>query len=77
MEFTGIRHVQAVMGGFHLNKASANRLEKTADYFNGFSNLQLFPSHCTGDSSIEYLSQNAGAEVRKGYAGMQFSFGNP
>jgi len=74
LQFTGIQKIRAVLGGFHLNQASEERLRKTANYFKQLSNLQLFPSHCTGDDSIEYLTQNSGAELTRGYAGLQFSF---
>lgn len=47
-KLTGINKVHAVIGGFHLIKASLNRINKTIEKLKELNLASLSPCHCTG-----------------------------
>ncbi len=54
---SGADHLQAVVGGLHLNAASADRLERTAHALEAFKMGRLAPCHCTGAEAVHFLQQ--------------------
>jgi 7,8-dihydropterin-6-yl-methyl-4-(beta-D-ribofuranosyl)aminobenzene 5'-phosphate synthase len=72
---TGGRPVRGVLGGMHLLRASAERLERTCAALAAAGVDLLAPCHCTGDRAVERLRQAFGPRVQDCRAGMSFQFG--
>jgi 7,8-dihydropterin-6-yl-methyl-4-(beta-D-ribofuranosyl)aminobenzene 5'-phosphate synthase len=67
-DITGEPSVVAVIGGFHLQNASEERLKKTAE---ALRDVELVaPCHCTGEAAIETLRASLGDRVKRGHAGL-------
>jgi 7,8-dihydropterin-6-yl-methyl-4-(beta-D-ribofuranosyl)aminobenzene 5'-phosphate synthase len=62
--------VDTVMGGFHLLKASKERLNATCDYLFDAGIRRIVPCHCTGDAAVESLEKRFGNKVIRGTAGL-------
>ncbi|MGQ9758980.1 MAG: MBL fold metallo-hydrolase [Candidatus Methanomethylicaceae archaeon] len=60
----------AVIGGFHLNDASEEKLKKTVDALKSLHPKMLVPCHCTGRDAIFLLRQELGDAVKYGEAGL-------
>jgi Metal-dependent hydrolases of the beta-lactamase superfamily II len=71
---SGISHIHAVLGGFHLLEASEARVERTIGALTELGVDLLIPCHCTGDRAVETLSRTLGERVRLGSAGATFMF---
>ncbi|MBN2489804.1 MAG: MBL fold metallo-hydrolase, partial [Planctomycetes bacterium] len=73
---SGESRLHAVLGGFHLGGAAAERLERTAQALEALAVEQVVPCHCTGDVAVEFLRQALGARVVPGAAGACYTFGS-
>jgi 7,8-dihydropterin-6-yl-methyl-4-(beta-D-ribofuranosyl)aminobenzene 5'-phosphate synthase len=51
----GDRPIRAVIGGFHLLNANAERLDRTLDAFRRWNIQQISPGHCTGPAAVARL----------------------
>ncbi len=56
-KLTGKKQIYAVIGGTHLRRASAERLEKTAAALKEMGVQKLGVSHCTGFGASSYLAR--------------------
>jgi len=56
-----VGHIHAIIGGFHLGDASAERLECIISGFKELDIGELRPGHCTGDTAIAEMEQGLGA----------------
>lgn len=54
---TGIESVYAVLGGFHLPRASQERLEATTAHFRDWGVELLVPTHCTGFDAQRFFAE--------------------
>jgi 7,8-dihydropterin-6-yl-methyl-4-(beta-D-ribofuranosyl)aminobenzene 5'-phosphate synthase len=52
---TGETRIRAVLGGFHLLKASEERLRFTVEALQRLDVEALFPCHCSGENEVAYL----------------------
>ncbi len=68
---TGIKHVKAVMGGFHL-KAQDIQTKKTIQYFKEQKIKDILPSHCTRLPALAAFYDEF--KIRHVQAGMIFHF---
>ncbi|MEN3053062.1 MAG: MBL fold metallo-hydrolase [Candidatus Methanosuratincola petrocarbonis] len=68
-EITGIEEVFAVMGGFHLNDAGEEKLEKTASALKEIGVKKVVPCHCTGFEAACHMRGRLGSAVEPGCAG--------
>lgn len=73
-ELAGDGPILAVIGGFHLLNADADRLERTIESLREFRLRQLIPTHCTGDGAIAALGAAFGVSVAPGKAGDTFQW---
>ena len=73
-QLTGESRVHAVLGGFHLIEASAERVERTAGALAELGPDLIVPCHCTGDRAVESLRRVLGERVRRGSAGSTYAF---
>jgi 7,8-dihydropterin-6-yl-methyl-4-(beta-D-ribofuranosyl)aminobenzene 5'-phosphate synthase len=69
---TGEPRILAVLGGFHLLKASEARLGFTADALRRLAVETLMPCHCSGENEVAFLRSHLGDRVRPLAAGGQF-----
>ncbi len=72
---SGETRLHAVLGGFHLIKASEPRLTRTMADLQELGPNLIVPCHCTGDAAVERLRHTFGKRVVLGSAGAQFRFG--
>lgn len=70
-ELTGINHVKAVIGGFHLKKQD-NQTKNTIKYFKDNKVERLLPSHCTQLPALAMFYEEFKIEHVK--TGMIFNF---
>ncbi len=73
-ELAGDGPILAVIGGFHLLNADAERLDRTIDGLREFRPEQLIPTHCTGDGAVAALGAAFGVTVAPGKAGDTFQW---
>jgi 7,8-dihydropterin-6-yl-methyl-4-(beta-D-ribofuranosyl)aminobenzene 5'-phosphate synthase len=67
-EITGESSVAAIIGGFHLQNASEERLKETTA---ALHDLELVvPCHCTGETALSSLCASLGNRVKRGHAGL-------
>jgi 7,8-dihydropterin-6-yl-methyl-4-(beta-D-ribofuranosyl)aminobenzene 5'-phosphate synthase len=69
---TGVERVRAIIGGFHLQGASADRLAATTEYLAALGLDALYPCHCTDLAAKIALA--AGCPVREVGCGMEIVF---
>lgn len=68
------QRIRAVIGGFHLLKASRERLEQTVAALRLFEPDIVVPCHCTGELATDMLRNVLGERVLPGAAGMIYRF---
>lgn len=66
--------IRAVLGGMHLLRASAERLERTISEFRERGIELLGPAHCTGDSAVSAIWHELPDSCVPCHAGSQFEF---
>jgi len=72
-EISGEKSVIALIGGFHLQDASEDRLSKTTAVLQDFGIETIIPCHCTGERAITLFQAVLGGRVIPGLAGMKIS----
>jgi 7,8-dihydropterin-6-yl-methyl-4-(beta-D-ribofuranosyl)aminobenzene 5'-phosphate synthase len=73
-QFTGIDRIYAVLGGFHLARASEDEIQKTIVYFKDLGVKYIVPSHCTGLLAISMFAQEMPDSFVEGVVGMRYIF---
>lgn len=71
---SGIDTVLSIIGGFHLSKASENRVETTISYLNSLNMKLISPGHCTGDNIITRFRDDLNCIVDDFKAGKEIYF---
>jgi 7,8-dihydropterin-6-yl-methyl-4-(beta-D-ribofuranosyl)aminobenzene 5'-phosphate synthase len=61
--------IHSLIGGFHLLKATPERLTKTISFLNETEIKRVFPAHCTGESAMRALQEQLKAQVQLGIVG--------
>lgn len=64
----------ALLGGLHLHTSDAEKLREAVQILGEFGNPGLYPSHCTGSESIEYLTKRLGDQVHPLKVGTKLEF---
>ncbi|MCE5231036.1 MBL fold metallo-hydrolase [bacterium] len=64
----------AVIGGMHLVRADAERMQFTTDAFNRFQVEIIAPCHCTGQAACDYFHRHLGDRLVEVQAGLKLSF---
>lgn len=57
VELTGVDKIHAILGGFHLSGAPAEKIEKTVYALAGMGPDQIVPMHCTGFEALKLFSE--------------------
>ena len=71
-EFTGIDAIYAIIGGFHLARASDDEISKTIDSIKRMRPTHIIPSHCTGFRAINQFAQEMPEEFIEGVVGTTY-----
>lgn len=71
---TGVDKVHAVVGGFHLNGAPAERIAPAVADLAAFDPDFVIPMHCTGIPAIQALEQRLPGRVIYNCTGTQYDF---
>jgi 7,8-dihydropterin-6-yl-methyl-4-(beta-D-ribofuranosyl)aminobenzene 5'-phosphate synthase len=66
---SGASRVRAVIGGFHLLEASAERIERTARELGALAPDRVVACHCTGERAFRRLAAEPGLRVERGRSG--------
>lgn len=69
----GIGHIHAVIGGFHLQSATDERIRTTCDYISSEGISIVVPCHCTGQDAVEKMRARLSGVVRDGRCGEAFA----
>jgi 7,8-dihydropterin-6-yl-methyl-4-(beta-D-ribofuranosyl)aminobenzene 5'-phosphate synthase len=69
---TGIKDVYAVIGGFHLEKASEERIRSTLEELQKLNPRIIGPGHCTGIKAINHFIETFGDRCKPLAAGDTF-----
>jgi 7,8-dihydropterin-6-yl-methyl-4-(beta-D-ribofuranosyl)aminobenzene 5'-phosphate synthase len=71
---TGATRIRAVIGGFHLIRATSDRIRQTIEALHALQPELLVPVHCTRDRAVVELSQAFGERLRYARAGSELRF---
>jgi 7,8-dihydropterin-6-yl-methyl-4-(beta-D-ribofuranosyl)aminobenzene 5'-phosphate synthase len=71
---SGVSVIHAVIGGFHLQSAKPERIQRTVSELKALAPAAIVACHCTGDKAIAVLKEVLGSRVSKGHAGMRLHF---
>lgn len=72
--FFEIDSIYAVMGGFHLARASDDEIEQTIGYIRDINPSFIIPSHCTGFNAISRFAQELPDQFIEGVVGTTYLF---
>ena len=73
-QFSGVDKVYAVMGGFHLARASEEEIDQTVTYFKDLDLTYIIPSHCTGFQATSKIAQVLPDIFVEGVVGVRYIF---
>ena len=69
LKITGVNHVNALIGGFHLIDASDLRIEKTISELKKVKLKMIAPMHCTGFRAKKKISEDLPERFKEIYCG--------
>ena len=62
-DLLGIKQIFSIIGGMHLINAPESGLHETVKVLKKFSVQQIYPCHCTGEKSIDFLKEQLSGRV--------------
>ena len=71
---TGIENVYAIIGGFHLEQADDERIQKSIEDLKELDLKMMYPCHCTGRKAITKLAKSYGDFCRPVCTGDSIEF---
>jgi 7,8-dihydropterin-6-yl-methyl-4-(beta-D-ribofuranosyl)aminobenzene 5'-phosphate synthase len=71
---SGQEKISAIIGGFHLENASRQRLEATCQALEEWNVDAIIPCHCTGYEAVSFMQNKLGGRVLPGYAGLSWQW---
>ena len=71
-DFSKIDSIYAVIGGFHLARASDDEIDRTIDFIQSIEARLVIPSHCTGFRAISRFAQEMPDEFVEGVVGTTY-----
>jgi 7,8-dihydropterin-6-yl-methyl-4-(beta-D-ribofuranosyl)aminobenzene 5'-phosphate synthase len=69
--------IALVMGGFHLFRSPAQRVDRIVEDFKRLKVAKVAPSHCSGDYARKRFQEVYGADYIAGGAGLTLTFNSP
>ena len=76
LDLTGATRLRAVIGGFHLIRATPDRIRQTIEALQALQPELLVPIHCTGERAMVELSKAFGDRLRFAHVGSTIEFSN-
>ena len=73
-EISGVDQIWAILGGFHLGRASDEEIERTIDAIQALKPTMVVPSHCTGFGAISQFARRMPDEFVLGVVGTRYLF---
>jgi 7,8-dihydropterin-6-yl-methyl-4-(beta-D-ribofuranosyl)aminobenzene 5'-phosphate synthase len=73
-QLTGVERVYAIIGGFHLARASQDEIEKTTAYIKDLQPNYVIPSHCTGFQASSRFAREIPEAFIEGVVGASYRF---
>ncbi len=73
-EISGVEKVWAVLGGFHLARATAEELQFTIDEIKRLSPAVIAPAHCTGLAAVCRFAAEMPGSFQQALVGARFAF---
>jgi len=73
-KISGIDRVHAILGGFHLGRASARTIEQTVEALAEMAPDVIVPSHCTGFAAMRRFAERMPEAFVLGTVGTTYSF---
>ncbi|MFZ5632925.1 MAG: MBL fold metallo-hydrolase [Bacillota bacterium] len=74
VELTGVEKIHAILGGFHLSGAPAEKIEKTVAGLAGVAPGQIVPMHCSGFQALKMISEKMAVAFVLYSAGSQYVY---
>jgi 7,8-dihydropterin-6-yl-methyl-4-(beta-D-ribofuranosyl)aminobenzene 5'-phosphate synthase len=74
-EISGVERVHAVLGGFHLARASDEEIARTVAAIKEFKPVLIVPSHCTGFKAQCQFAREMPDQFVTGVVGATYLFG--
>jgi len=74
MNITGESRVYCIVGGFHLSRATEDRLDRTIDFFREINVKKVAPCHCTGFSACCRFEKNFSDNFIRNNSGKRMFF---
>jgi 7,8-dihydropterin-6-yl-methyl-4-(beta-D-ribofuranosyl)aminobenzene 5'-phosphate synthase len=74
LELTGATRLSAVIGGFHLIRATPDLIRQTVEALRALEPQLVAPLHCTGELALSELSQAFGNRLHYAHVGSEFQF---
>ena len=71
---SGVERVWAVLGGFHLGRASEEEIQQTIAAVQGWRPALLSPMHCTGFTALSRFAAQMPDQFALGLVGTRFEF---
>ena len=71
---SGVDRVHAVLGGFHLGRATDADIERTVEAIAGIDPAMIVPSHCTGFAAMRRFAERMPEAFVLGTVGTTYSF---
>ena len=73
-EISGVDKVWAIMGGFHLGRASDEEIQRTIEEIKKLEPVMVVPSHCTGFKAISQFAFQMPKQFVLGAVGTRYLF---
>ncbi|GAF02898.1 ComEC family competence protein [Saccharicrinis fermentans DSM 9555 = JCM 21142] len=74
IEYTGIKKVEFVVGGTHLNRASEQQVKRTIMELGKFDIEKAAFNHCSGLQNIPRMAASLRGDIEYGYAGTRYVY---
>ena len=73
-EISAVDKVWAILGGFHLGRASDEQIQRTIDAVKAFAPTVVAPSHCSGFGAISEFARRMPEQFVLGVVGTKYLF---
>jgi len=73
-DITGVEEVWAVIGGFHLGRATMEEITRTIAELKAIGPCLVMPTHCTGFAAVHLLAEEMPDEFVLGAVGTRLAF---
>ena len=72
IDFTGIKEIEFITGGTHLNRATERQVDETIKALKLYNIKRAAFNHCSGSNNIKKMNEELKADVEYAYAGCSY-----